>query len=64
MAQQTSRESLRDRVDDWFGTPLILASIALIVLLLVELTHDLGPLWEWAERAIHPYPMPGRCGHG
>lgn len=56
MAQQTSRESLRDRVDDWFETPLILASIALIVLLLVELTHDLGPLWElyieWLGLAI------------
>ncbi len=44
--REARREELRDRVDRWFEVPLMLAAIALLVVLLVDATHEPAPPWD------------------
>ncbi len=56
MLSKKEREEWRDRLDDWFAVPLILAAIALVILLLVDATRAIAPPWdrylEWISLAI------------
>ncbi len=56
MLGRNEREELRDRVDDWFEIPLILAAITLVILLLIDTTHRVQPPWdeylEWISLLI------------
>ncbi|CAN5549303.1 hypothetical protein BH24GEM3_BH24GEM3_22770 [soil metagenome] len=56
MPSRQEREELRDRLDEWFEIPLILAAITLVILLLVDATRTLEPPWdtylEWISLLI------------
>lgn len=56
MPSREQRKELRDRLDEWFEIPLIVAAITLVILLLVDATRTLEPPWdtylEWISLVI------------
>lgn len=56
MLSTREREELRDRLDDWFDLPLLLAAVVLVLLIVIEATQPLRPPWdryvEWIGLAI------------
>lgn len=46
MLSRRQKEELRERVDEWFDLPLLLAAVVLVLLLVVEATQTLRPPWD------------------
>lgn len=50
------REDLRERIDEWFDLPLLLAAVVLVLLIVVETVQPLRPPWDayvgWMEIGI------------
>ena len=46
MLSPREKEELRERVDDWFDLPLLLAAVVLVLLLVIEVTQPLRPPWD------------------
>jgi voltage-gated potassium channel len=50
--EHSAREELREKLDRYLDVPLALASLAVVLLIIIQLTAEVNPEWRWRLEAL------------